>query len=242
MIRFFRQIRQRLLTENRFSKYLLYAIGEILLVVIGILIALQIDNWNEWKKERQIEQEVLQSLIKNLELNAATLQADINILNEFNQSAQIVTSVLENRAPFVDSLASHFHKARVPKFELSLSRSGYEQYRDKGYDMILNAAIKDEVINYFESSLPKWITGYTPVNYYNDSFFDYHVPLFFYKNQSLTPIDMESLYEDKYFTGWIRAYMEGRNTLIQIEHQFIEESQRVLLLLKEELDQKISEN
>ena len=50
MHRFFRTLRQRLLTENRFSKYLLYAIGEILLVVIGILIALQVDNWNEQRK------------------------------------------------------------------------------------------------------------------------------------------------------------------------------------------------
>ncbi len=47
MLRFFRQIRQRLLTDNKFSKYLLYAVGEILLVVIGILIALQVNNWNE---------------------------------------------------------------------------------------------------------------------------------------------------------------------------------------------------
>jgi hypothetical protein len=47
VIKFFRKIRQRLVTENKFSKYMLYAIGEITLVVIGILIALQINNWNE---------------------------------------------------------------------------------------------------------------------------------------------------------------------------------------------------
>ena len=47
MLRFFRKIRQGLLPDNKFSKYLLYAIGEILLVVIGILIALQVSNWNE---------------------------------------------------------------------------------------------------------------------------------------------------------------------------------------------------
>lgn len=47
MIKFFRKIRQRLLTENKFSKYLLYAIGEIILVVIGILIAININNTNE---------------------------------------------------------------------------------------------------------------------------------------------------------------------------------------------------
>ena len=47
MIKFFRKVRQKLLKENRFNKYVLYAIGEIVLVVIGILIALQINNWNE---------------------------------------------------------------------------------------------------------------------------------------------------------------------------------------------------
>ena len=50
MIKFFRKIRQKLLSENNFGKYLLYALGEILLVVIGILIALQVNNWNESKK------------------------------------------------------------------------------------------------------------------------------------------------------------------------------------------------
>ena len=47
MIRFFRQIRKRLLVENKTGKYLKYAISEIMLVVIGILIALQINNWND---------------------------------------------------------------------------------------------------------------------------------------------------------------------------------------------------
>jgi hypothetical protein len=47
MVKFFRKIRQKLLSENKFSKYFIYAIGEIVLVVIGILIALQINNWNE---------------------------------------------------------------------------------------------------------------------------------------------------------------------------------------------------
>jgi uncharacterized membrane protein YgaE (UPF0421/DUF939 family) len=54
MLRFFRQLRQRLLTQNRISKYLLYAIGEIVLVVIGILIALQVNNYSETIKEREI--------------------------------------------------------------------------------------------------------------------------------------------------------------------------------------------
>ncbi len=67
MIKFFRKIRQQLLTENKFSKYILYAIGEILLVVIGILIALQINNWNEGEKEKKLEDESLRKISLNIE-------------------------------------------------------------------------------------------------------------------------------------------------------------------------------
>jgi len=62
MIKFFRKIRQNLLMENKTGKYFKYAIGEIVLVVIGILIALSINNWNEDKKEQQEEYLALKSL------------------------------------------------------------------------------------------------------------------------------------------------------------------------------------
>ncbi|MFT7329977.1 MAG: hypothetical protein ACI848_000035 [Roseivirga sp.] len=56
MIKFFRKIRQNLLVENKTGKYFKYAIGEIMLVVIGILIALQINTWNLVKIEQNKEQ------------------------------------------------------------------------------------------------------------------------------------------------------------------------------------------
>jgi hypothetical protein len=66
MIKFFRKIRQHLLTENKFSKYLLYAFGEIALVMVGILLALQVNNWNEEKKERRIEKQRYQNILNDL--------------------------------------------------------------------------------------------------------------------------------------------------------------------------------
>ncbi|TAI48508.1 DUF6090 family protein [Flagellimonas allohymeniacidonis] len=69
MSKVFRKIRQTLLKENRFSKYLLYAIGEIVLVVIGILIALQINNWSEARKRNIEEEELLVALIEDFEEN-----------------------------------------------------------------------------------------------------------------------------------------------------------------------------
>lgn len=85
MIKFFRKIRQRLLvdlpdgkTGNRFSKYLLYALGEIVLVVIGILIALQINNWNQTENNRMREVDLLKNLNLEFKKNKANLQATIN--------------------------------------------------------------------------------------------------------------------------------------------------------------------
>lgn len=67
MLKIFRRVRQSMITQNRVSKYLLYAIGEIILVVIGILIALQINNWNEERKAKQIESSFFQNVLLDLE-------------------------------------------------------------------------------------------------------------------------------------------------------------------------------
>ena len=73
MIKFFRKIRQKLLTENKVSKYLIYAIGEIVLVVIGILIALSINNWNESKKDRIRERVFLIGIQNDLKQDTTSL-------------------------------------------------------------------------------------------------------------------------------------------------------------------------
>ena len=83
MIKFFRKIRRKLLTEKIFNKYLMYAVGEIILIVIGILIALQISNSNEIKKIRSSEQQYLLSLKNEFNFNKAELEK-IMSLNKRN--------------------------------------------------------------------------------------------------------------------------------------------------------------
>lgn len=77
MFKFFRNIRRRLLRENRFTKYLFYAIGEIILVVIGILIALQINNWNEDRKNKTVEQALMKDLVIDLKNDIYWLELTI---------------------------------------------------------------------------------------------------------------------------------------------------------------------
>ncbi len=88
MLTFFRRIRKGLLDGNRTSKYLLYAIGEIALVVIGILIALQINNWNEWRKDRISEDKILMEIKESLVVNIDRLEDAVLALENYNKSSK----------------------------------------------------------------------------------------------------------------------------------------------------------
>jgi len=91
MINFFRRIRQELAAQNRVAKYLRYAIGEILLVVIGILIALQVNNWNEHRKYRNEEK----IIIKNLNEELLEIKKDLQTkTDELSSSKDAVMSLM----------------------------------------------------------------------------------------------------------------------------------------------------
>lgn len=82
MIKFFRKIRQNLLSEGKTGKYLKYAIGEIVLVVIGILIALQINNWNQQRILEKQSQQVLLNLREEINENKTELESAIEFLKQ----------------------------------------------------------------------------------------------------------------------------------------------------------------
>jgi len=90
MIKFFRKIRFDLMEKNRTGKYLKYAIGEIVLVVIGILIALSINNWNEIRKQRLEEVQIL----KNIQLGYQNVIAECEENNEFRKQILDATKKL----------------------------------------------------------------------------------------------------------------------------------------------------
>ncbi|MEP2772452.1 MAG: DUF6090 family protein [Fulvivirga sp.] len=79
MIKFFRKIRQKLLTENKFSQYFIYAIGEIILVVIGILIAISINNWNDTRNKDDLKISYIESLKSDLSADIVYFKTQIAI-------------------------------------------------------------------------------------------------------------------------------------------------------------------
>ena len=106
MLKFFRKIRQKVLNEkiltgrlDGFTKYLVYAIGEIILVVIGILIALQINNWNEQRKQNKLEQDYLIALKKEFENNVKEVDRVINLNQKLLDNASKLAKYTGPGAP-----------------------------------------------------------------------------------------------------------------------------------------------
>ena len=96
MLRFFRKIRQGLLLNNNFSKYFVYAIGEILLVVLGILIAVRINGWNENRKNKTLLHSYQENLITEL-------KADLIKLNALDSVNDLKKRAIKNYFKYYDS-------------------------------------------------------------------------------------------------------------------------------------------
>jgi len=96
MINLLRRIRRNMMTEKKSDLYLVYAIGEVVLVVLGILIALQIDNWNENKKTRNTEQQYLLSLKEEFNFNKGELGS---IMNQNKTNFDYALRILDNTGP-----------------------------------------------------------------------------------------------------------------------------------------------
>jgi len=100
MIKFFRKIRQKILMENKTGTYLKYAVGEILLVIIGILIAVSINGWNENRKLKIEEQSILKDLKQEMTMNLKALEDAIEANERSFQAAVEMRSLFKDREAF----------------------------------------------------------------------------------------------------------------------------------------------
>ncbi len=130
MIKFFRRIRKSLLSENKFSKYLIYAFGEIILVVIGILIALSINNWNEKQKDLVKEQLILKQLFSEYESNLQQLDEKILMRNQALEACNNLLNQIDNPTPVIN--------------EDGFYRSLWIIFRDPTFDPIKNDIVGSE--------------------------------------------------------------------------------------------------
>ena len=132
MIKLLRNIRQNLLNEGKTSKYFKYAIGEIILVVIGILIALSINTWNEERKEKAIVVNVLKNI--RYDLISDTLRFS-SILESIPKGLEKSKSLLKTTG--LDTLSANELYDRMPDY-------GYlGTFKNQSYEKIINAGITE---------------------------------------------------------------------------------------------------
>lgn len=149
MLRFFRNIRQQGLTENKFSKYLLYAIGEIMLVVIGILIALWIDTSYTEHQLQKTERKYLSEMRGNLKFDLKDIKFNINFNEIRLRSNQIVLQYLNKEIPYSDTLEVHFSNLFLSTRTLP-NNSTYETVKSRGLDIISNDSLRQQITTLYD--------------------------------------------------------------------------------------------
>ncbi|WP_204346698.1 DUF6090 family protein [Psychroserpens algicola] len=161
MIKFFRKIRQNLLMENKTGKYFKYAIGEIILVVIGILIALQINNWNENKKSEN----QLNNIYKEVELN---LKSDLTnleiIIKQYKQlELRLETMITEEYSNILlDSINTNNYSECIP-CQGDINAFIPFEFEEKGVELLKtyndynakeNKDLTNEIIQFYKNAEP----------------------------------------------------------------------------------------
>lgn len=151
MIKFFRKTRQRLLVENRLSKYLIYGVGEILLVVIGILLAIQFNAWNNDRKDRTKEHWYLNNILDDLHYQNQTL--DI-IEEEYDAAISDAKSILKEyyaAGSFVeiDSLNFKLNGLLYAQFFPNTDNTYQELISSGQLSLIKNKNLSLEVIDFY---------------------------------------------------------------------------------------------
>ncbi|WP_339896271.1 DUF6090 family protein [uncultured Algibacter sp.] len=152
MIKFFRKIRQNLLMENKTGKYLKYAIGEIILVVIGILIALQINNWNQNRLNEDLESLYYKRLLDDVREEKLILDATINYSKKVSFHAKKAIAVYEN-SPNADSNPIeniiNMYQASQLSDSYSASSTFKELIASGQINLIQNDSLKTALIAYY---------------------------------------------------------------------------------------------
>jgi len=198
MIKFFRKIRQNLLMENKTGKYFKYAFGEIILVVIGILIALQINNWNELRKERKLENKLLDEVSKSIKADTTSLNLEKRIFDRILYHGNLIREKIDNDEPYEKSLDSSF--AIINTFVIQeADYKAFERIENVGIEIITNEELKKSLINYYDKS--KFVAS-VENGEIGDIFMQKVYPKFFKRfayAQYAVPIDFEKLKNESEF-------------------------------------------
>ncbi len=151
MVRFFNNIRQKLAAENKVMAYLRYAVGEILLVVIGILIALQINNWNEQRILKQELKQLKVSLISDLAKDTVSISFELKRLITDNTKISKYYKRMGSPVVSIDTLIQIYHEFNPIIYgDISFNNNTLNSLRSTGHFSSLENWLQKDLIEISE--------------------------------------------------------------------------------------------
>jgi len=160
MIKFFRKIRQNLLMENKTGKYFKYAIGEIILVVIGILIALQINNWNENQKKAEQEHFILEKLKFDILLDSKAISNEIEQINkDITELTFCIDAILGKTEPTREDFIKNLNSLLTLTL-FNQNQTTFDNIVSSGQiEFIQNQTLTDSITKYYNYGYKGWDTA-----------------------------------------------------------------------------------
>ncbi len=242
VFRFFRQLRHRLLRDNRLGRYLFYALGEILLVVIGILIALQIDNWNEDRKRKQQEIALLGDMKTDLQEISRDLQfgKDMNLSTVTNfRTLLAAIDRDEPWSPKIDSASVFINYFHVPRFR----RTTYESLKSQP-GILTNERLKRSISDLYDRRFTYLTEDQLKIEWaiYNQQTLLYNGRYLRYRDEDSDtpvayPVDFEKMKSDTGFINYLSSLVGFRKYGAEVYQGTIEGIDKVI----GEIDREIAD-
>jgi len=176
MIKFFRNIRQSMLIEGKTSKYLKYAIGEIILVVIGILIALSINTHTENKKDREFELKMLKEIKTALISDKAHFEAMAKRMEVLKNRVDFFLNHIAEQKNMNDSLHDKIFGLNMG-ISMQFNNGAYSAIKATGIDKISKDSLRNSLIYFYDFEFPNFISRLEHFNRSSDRDIDAIVSL-----------------------------------------------------------------
>lgn len=236
MIILFRKIRQRLLTENKIRNYLLYSIGEILLIFIGVVIAISATQWKNEQEENTYEKEALNEIYKGLQADYAKLEILISNTQKGINRITILDSLLKQELPvYKSSLDTLFGAVYGFRF-FSMEKANYEDLKMNSLNLVKNSALRRQLIVVFESGYSTNEKDYEIELWVNDIIRPYYLENFrnLRLSESATPLSYKEVWGDSYYKNMVDYRLNFLKGVLIRDHRRLKNEMGKLITLIEE--------
>jgi len=237
MLKFFRTIRKSIIGKGRIGNYLAYALGEIVLVMVGILLAVEINNMNKASQLREVERDILKEMKADLEADAEDWIYNIKIHRGAEESSKLIRRILVNDLPWHDTLKSHF--SFTYRFTAIVhQKAAYKNLEAQGVSLIKNDSLRRLISHYYEGRVPYQIK-------IEGGSIDFAVlsareGIKRFKNFAWTgelePVDFDALKEDQEYISWLSFIAFNRDFEAGRFETLLRDNRELVGLIEQELE------